>query len=290
MQRPRYLGPWLVLGGVWLSSCADTQHAGATAAVSSSEAASSGTAGDTSTSDASTTDASTSGPGVMTTTVGSSTSGASDSADTTGEPDTTAAETTTEPIEPGCGNGVLEPGEDCDDGNDNPDDGCFNCAFDQVIFVTSEGYPGNKLDGLVGADARCRMLAALAGLKKEFSFKAWLSTADESAASRMLHRSGRYVRTDGTVLAYGWDELTSGTLRAPIDRDEYGMFNPAAYAWTGTLANGEPALDSDFCDDWHGPAFFSTVGAGQTGEQDERWSFSYEVGCGGDRPLYCVEN
>jgi cysteine-rich repeat protein len=28
-----------------------------------------------------------------------------------------------------CGNGVIDPGEDCDDGNDVPGDGCENCRF-----------------------------------------------------------------------------------------------------------------------------------------------------------------
>ncbi|MCB9754090.1 MAG: hypothetical protein H6713_29455 [Myxococcales bacterium] len=31
---------------------------------------------------------------------------------------------TTGPVEPGCGDGVLDPGEECDDGNDNSFDGC----------------------------------------------------------------------------------------------------------------------------------------------------------------------
>ncbi|MFQ5501592.1 MAG: DUF4215 domain-containing protein [Phycisphaerae bacterium] len=29
-----------------------------------------------------------------------------------------------------CGNGILDPGEECDDGNNNPGDGCFNCMLE----------------------------------------------------------------------------------------------------------------------------------------------------------------
>ncbi len=28
-----------------------------------------------------------------------------------------------------CGNGIVEPGEECDDGNDNPNDGCDSCML-----------------------------------------------------------------------------------------------------------------------------------------------------------------
>ena len=32
-----------------------------------------------------------------------------------------------------CGNGIVEEGEDCDDGNDIPGDGCDGCMFDGII-------------------------------------------------------------------------------------------------------------------------------------------------------------
>jgi cysteine-rich repeat protein len=32
-----------------------------------------------------------------------------------------------------CGNGIVEDGEDCDDGNDIPGDGCAGCMFDGII-------------------------------------------------------------------------------------------------------------------------------------------------------------
>ena len=35
-----------------------------------------------------------------------------------------------EPQEPVCGNGVVEDGEECDDGNGVPDDGCTDCTID----------------------------------------------------------------------------------------------------------------------------------------------------------------
>jgi cysteine-rich repeat protein len=54
-----------------------------------------------------------------------------------------------------CGNGVLDPGEACDDGNDVPWDGCGECAVVEVLVNTvTEGdqmYPAVAMgeDGLV---------------------------------------------------------------------------------------------------------------------------------------------
>ena len=35
---------------------------------------------------------------------------------------------------PVCGNGIREPGEGCDDGNDVASDGCTNCLPDDAIL------------------------------------------------------------------------------------------------------------------------------------------------------------
>jgi cysteine-rich repeat protein len=52
-----------------------------------------------------------------------------------------------------CGNGVLESGEQCDDGNNVPNDGCTNCTVDTPVFPcvgTPEGFPC-RVDGDVAA-------------------------------------------------------------------------------------------------------------------------------------------
>eukprot|EP01017_Pseudomicrothorax_dubius_P027204 TRINITY_DN3103_c0_g1_i3.p1 TRINITY_DN3103_c0_g1~~TRINITY_DN3103_c0_g1_i3.p1 ORF type:complete len:509 (+),score=-25.05 TRINITY_DN3103_c0_g1_i3:119-1645(+) len=48
-----------------------------------------------------------------------------------------------------CGNGVVEGVEECDDGNNIPNDGCTNCTIDQGYFCYSRGksacYPKDPL-------------------------------------------------------------------------------------------------------------------------------------------------
>ncbi|HEY0135161.1 MAG TPA: DUF4215 domain-containing protein, partial [Nannocystis sp.] len=85
---------------------------------------------------------------------------------------------------PVCGDGVVEGDETCDDGNATPDDGCQECARDSIVFITSESYQGYALEGLYGADQRCRSLAAKAYLGRPESFRAWLSTPSMAAADR----------------------------------------------------------------------------------------------------------
>lgn len=58
---------------------------------------------------------------------------------------------------PGCGNGTMNPGETCDDGNELGDDGCSNCAPDHGYTCT--GTPSKCVttcgDGIVGGAEAC---------------------------------------------------------------------------------------------------------------------------------------
>jgi len=184
--------------------------------------------------------------------------------------------TSTGPVAPVCGDGVVEGDETCDDGNATPNDGCQECAKDSIVFITSESYQGYALDGLYGADQRCRSLAAKANLQRPLTFRAWLSTPSMAAADRLLHSRGRYMLTNGLVVAKDWDELTSGTLQNPIVVDESSQ-TKEDYVWTGSLPDGQPALGS----------FFG--GEGRSLETDGKWSFVDQAGCDLESSLYCIE-
>lgn len=47
------------------------------------------------------------------------------------------------PVPPVCGNLKVETGEQCDDGNDNPNDGCHNCLFRPID--PPAGYCGDGI-------------------------------------------------------------------------------------------------------------------------------------------------
>jgi hypothetical protein len=181
--------------------------------------------------------------------------------------------------------------EECDDGNDDPDDGCKLCARDRVVFASSVEYRGDELDGLYGADQRCRMLAALAGLPNFGTYRAWLSDSTTSAADRFVHSRGRYVLVDGTVVADDWDGLVSGSLQHAINVTEHSEVSDGNAVWTGTLANGQRALGTTFCTDWNeSDQIFDFGGNGlRQVAEDGTWSYFGDGGCNSVSVLYCFE-
>jgi len=220
--------------------------------------------------------------GTTATTDGTSTGEESEETSSTG--DATSGTTAQVPV---CGDGVVEGDETCDDMNDVPDDGCKACARDSVVFITSERYRGD-INGLAGADQRCRMRAALAGLQRFDTFRAWLSTSEMAAADRLLHSRGRYVLVNGLVVAESWDGLVSGTLLHPIDVDEMSQTQDYR-AWTSTLVDGQPAFGSEFCDGWTDFTGDFLGGTGLTSAVDATWSYFSDVNCNTELHLYCFE-
>lgn len=224
---------------------------------------------------------------------GTSMDGTSSSGSTTTGGDTSStssgSETSTGPSGAVCGDGVVEGDESCDDGNDVAGDGCQECAKDSIVFISSEVYQGFALDGLYGADQRCRSLAAKAGLDRFLTFKAWLSTPSMPVSGRFLHSRGRYVLVNGLVVAQNWEALTSGTIETTITVDENSQSQDVR-AWTGTLASGEPADGSEFCEDWADDSgLLKFGGSGLSVNTDAAWSFFDHAPCDSELHLYCVE-
>jgi cysteine-rich repeat protein len=252
--------------------------------VTECSSSSSGVLDDTTTMTTSTSSSETSGPGDTTshdisTSTGETTTGSS----------TDTGSSSTGPTPPICGNGIIEDGETCDDGNQTPGDGCQECAKDSFVFVTSELYQGFALGGLYGADQRCRNLAAKADLPRPLAFMAWLSTATMSAADRMVHSRGRYVLINGLVVAQNWDALTSGQLENPIAVDEFSQSRDDG-VWTGTLHSGQPALGSEFCADWNDVSgAFQFAGAGLSMSTNDSWTYLEPDSCMSELRLYCIE-
>lgn len=191
-----------------------------------------------------------------------------------------------------CGDGVLQKEhEECDLGDaENEEDGnaCTkDCLIDgKVIFVTSVFYNGD-LGGLAGADDKCNTLALAAGVANAGNFMAWLSTADESPASRMNHDGGRYVLLDGgTVVAESWNDLTDGMLTGAINVNENGA-KVSGEVWTGTTAAGHAT--SLRCLDWTYAKSDEGGTHGLLSEKGASWTEKDAMGCSYFAYLICVE-
>lgn len=193
-----------------------------------------------------------------------------------------------------CGDGVVAGEEECDDGNDEPTDLCDNdCARAWTIFVTGVGYDG-KINGLVGADNRCRSRAGMAKLPRWEKYVALISDSTTNAADRLHHARGYYRLVNGLPVAHGWDALMYGMLEYPVNVTELSM-TLAAPVWTGSLPGGAAVPGSAHCEGWTTDSPFiyghigdsSAVGAGWIHEPSPDFN-PYPCG-GANKSLYCVE-
>lgn len=194
-----------------------------------------------------------------------------------------------------CGDGVLHAEEECDDGNDVPDDGCSaTCAVDLRVFVTSETYKAGDLMGPYLADSICLNRAKDAGLPEPQRFKAWLSSSEEDARDRFnRERRGRLVMVNGLVLAAGWEALLAGQLENPLEVTEIGTTYHGK-VWTGTKSSGQAAVGSDHCLDWTTNSPLSSGYYGYSDEISFEWTLADQIDnpapCYAPLKIYCFES
>lgn len=224
--------------------------------------------------------------------------GSSGSSGMTGDGDTTGG--TSEPAGSSgqvdaCGDGVLDEGEECDDGGLEEDDGCSaECYRDRVVFLTSETWPPD-MGGIMGAVGLCRQAALKSDLYRGETFEPWLSDSQNGASSRVYPGKGRYVRTDGVVVAESFEALLAGPLLAPIEVDEYGV-TIGGGVWTGTRPDGTAMTGTNHCNDWHGTEipFDKEAWGGCSTCVDGYWTLVDHpevspVSCSGKQSIYCFE-
>ncbi|HEY0138878.1 MAG TPA: hypothetical protein VGB85_32555 [Nannocystis sp.] len=122
-----------------------------------------------------------------------------------------------------CGNGMLERGEVCDDGNISDRDACSACCerLYYYAFVTSQMVVGGEIDSIQDADMRCTQLANAAGLQGPY--RAWLA-GDRGPAAPAADVFARPYALPGTaeIVAHSLNELRSGQLAAAIHVTEKG--------------------------------------------------------------------
>lgn len=169
-----------------------------------------------------------------------------------------------EDCQPGarCGDHKLQKEyETCDLGLDNGGQNGDNqgilcdasCNAQQLRgFITKDGFTG-ALDGLFGADLKCKAAAAAAGLASPERFYAYLSTADIDAKDRFdeVVASLPYVLVTGKKFADNFTELLEmGPLGEGISATEYGSTLYEVYAATNTAPGGISFSPEENCLGW----------------------------------------
>jgi hypothetical protein len=174
-------------------------------------------------------------------------------------------------------------------------DHCVNGECDRVAFVTSSKHFTNftsQNNPFPDADAICTT-AATAG-KLPGKYMAWISADGNWPAGRFTTKSATpYVRTDKTVIANNWGDLTDGSLNAPINRDENGTaLGSSERVMTDTNTDGTLTSGAEHCNNWTdvtGTGGY-TVGQGDPGAINASWTGTSATGtCTSQYHLYCFQ-
>jgi hypothetical protein len=156
-----------------------------------------------------------------------------------------------------------------------------------IVFLTSATGTGdlsswNKANGhfgLAAADAICISSATDAGLYRPGSFRAWISNSSTRAPNRFTY-DGPWVRLDGVPVADSLQDLTNGSIFAPINLTETGKYMYPATVWTGTTQYGY--IHSHNCSNWYAGDRPEVGLGGVNVEWTGRWS-----GRSADSGPYC---
>ena len=196
-----------------------------------------------------------------------------------------------------CPNGILDTDEECDDGNDVPDDGCNNaCGRDRVVFVSSKASSPGQMGSAKLAGDFCKQLADAAGLANASSFDVWLSDSKTDARDRVYHGRGRYRLVDGRVVADNFEALLSTgstQLHNPIELDEYGELVVDG-VWTGTNPDGTLTAGASQCKDWSSGDPMELGYYGISSSTDGKWTLHPDLdanptSCAFGYRTYCFE-
>jgi hypothetical protein len=285
MQHPR---PLLFLAPLAVAGCLERDIASAEAYLSASASGTSTATGTSSTTDVL--------PPIHTvTTHDESSTSTSDAGSTSTAEDTTlsTADATSEPP-PVCGDAIVGGEEECDDPTDLSEESCtLTCLRPRLAFLTSLRFTGADIDGLEGADNRCRIAAAMAQLPEPQNFKAILSDSTTSAADRLHHSRGPYRLINGLQVARDFNALMNDTLDNPLDTTELSTKGYPG-AWTGTAPGGAAVPGSQHCEDWHSESPSDLGSWGDASLTDDRWlketlEIVNPTGCVGKKALYCLQ-
>lgn len=201
-----------------------------------------------------------------------------------------------------CGNGTLENGEVCDDGNTVNDDGCSDtCERDAVfVFVTNQVLEPMALGNADQAGELCtlaaKMGAAVPEVAKDSKWMGWVSFDGSAAVDRLGDSTlpYRHTQQDYAMVAMSAADVVGDNLDASIRFDEHGAMVAEdgvdcgdTSVWTGTNAVGMQAGNT--CTNWTSGDINVTGMTGSTQAVDNAWTAKVPCPCSGQRRIYCFE-
>ncbi|MFH2007580.1 MAG: kelch repeat-containing protein [bacterium] len=115
---------------------------------------------------------------------------------------------------PVCGNGAVEPGEDCDDGNFRSHDGCSSCCTDEApewVEVTPASSPPERYAHSMAFDAVRGRTVLFGGYHQgayrpgtwEYDGATWTNAAPAASPSARVGMQLAFHEAEGAVVAFG---------------------------------------------------------------------------------------
>ena len=114
-----------------------------------------------------------------------------------------------------CGNGELDPGEQCDDGNDIPGDGCFNCMIetndncDDAFPITDGLHPFSTVGATTDGEPHAQCVTSGDG-GQTFNdiWYDYLSPCNGTLTVTTCQQLGGSATYDTDLVLYTWDGVT----------------------------------------------------------------------------------
>lgn len=161
-------------------------------------------------------------------------------------------------IDPECGNGVVEFGEECDDGNETPGDGCENDCTLTPSDVVSPTMPGQVLitEFLANPSAVGDSDGEWVELHNPNAFPidiAGLTLSDDASDFHFISPDGTPVVIDAggyAILARNGDMAVNGGVMAAYQYDSFFLGNGGDEI---IIAAGSEILDAVFYEGWEIP-------------------------------------
>ena len=182
----------------------------------------------------------------------------------------------------------MGPGEECD----NRSFRCHDCLYSRIVFLSSIPLSGNvgpdAEKNLRIADNLCQTLAVQGGLALAQSgrvFRAWLSTSQVAAGSRLTLGEGPYFLPTGEIVLRSGVDILGGNIEHPINVSEQGEPGIETFVWTGTMAEGGSHVST--CSGWTSSKVQGSVGG--SWREDQGWIQVDLASCQSVLPIYCFE-
>lgn len=170
-----------------------------------------------------------------------------------------------------------------------------SATADKKIFLTSTTYSGN-LGGVSGADSSCSTRATAGGLSGVF--KAWIAvtTGTNDPNTTFLKSAVPYKMVGGATVANDWAGLTSGSILAEVNIDEFGNTIAGTEKRLTNVTTSGTASSSGSSNTQNCTGFTSANGGrdsryGTAGATNSTWTDngSTTTACNGTFRLICVQ-